>query len=57
MDRPMYDIDWELLDRYVTGEGTPAEREALRQRAEADPMMDAVAEVMHRERLYLHVDE
>lgn len=40
------DIDWERLDRYVAGEGTPAECEELRRWAESDPELRAIAEVM-----------
>lgn len=44
MDRR--DIDWERLDRYVTGEGTPEEREALDRWVASDPVLETVAAVM-----------
>lgn len=44
MDRP--DIDWERLDRYISGEGTPEDRESLRQWVESDPELQAVTEAM-----------
>ncbi len=40
------DIDWDRLDRYVTGDGTPEERAALRRWVEADPELEVLAEVM-----------
>ncbi|HEU4589175.1 MAG TPA: FecR domain-containing protein [Gemmatimonadales bacterium] len=40
------DIDWERLDRYVAGEGTPDELEALRRWVDSDPRLQALAEVM-----------
>ena len=42
MDLP----DWERLDRYVAGEGTPEQLEALRRWVEADPELQAIAEAL-----------
>lgn len=39
-------IDWERLDRYVSGEGTPEERAALERWIESDPELRALAEAM-----------
>lgn len=39
-------IDWERLDRYVSGEGTPEERAALERWVDSDPELRALAEAM-----------
>lgn len=38
--------EWERLDRYVSGRGTPDELEALRRWVESDPELRALAETM-----------
>jgi len=40
------DIDWVALDRYVSGEGTPGEREMMRRRIQASPTLTAIVDVM-----------
>jgi transmembrane sensor len=40
------DIHWVALDRYVSGEGTPDEREMMRRRIRASPTLTAIVEVM-----------
>jgi transmembrane sensor len=44
------DIDWVALDRYVSGEGTPDEREMMRRRIRASPTLTAIVEVMRSSR-------
>lgn len=39
-------IDWERLDRYVTGRGTPEELDALERWVDADPELRALADAM-----------
>src|SRR5437762_1322009 len=41
-----HDIDWERLDRYVRGRGTPEELDTLRRWVESDPELRALAEAM-----------
>jgi transmembrane sensor len=44
------DIDWLALDRYVSGEGTPDERQMMRRRIQASPVLTAIVEVMRSAR-------
>src|SRR5439155_9480118 len=46
MDSHRKNIDWERLDRYVTGWGTPAELEAVQREIDADPELRRVVEAM-----------
>lgn len=39
-------VDWERLDRFVTGDGLPAERDALSQWVESDVVLSALARTM-----------
>lgn len=42
------EIDWERLDRYVRGDGTPEERAALQRWVDANPELGPLAESMRR---------
>src|SRR5687768_14376803 len=42
------EIDWERLDRWVRGDGTPEERAALARWVDANPELRALAESMRR---------
>jgi ferric-dicitrate binding protein FerR (iron transport regulator) len=42
--------DWSVLDRYVAGEGSEAEREETRLRIQASPTLAAIVEVMRSSR-------
>jgi len=44
------DIDWAALDRHVSGEGTPDEREMMRRRIQASPVLTAIVDVMRSAR-------
>jgi ferric-dicitrate binding protein FerR (iron transport regulator) len=45
------EIDWVALDRYVGGEGTPDEREMMRRRIQASPVLTSIVDVMRSARL------
>lgn len=46
MSRDWSDIDWAQLDRFVTGDCTPRELEAIQRQIEADPELGRIAEAM-----------
>jgi ferric-dicitrate binding protein FerR (iron transport regulator) len=44
------EIDWVALDRYVAGEGSPEEREMMRRRIQASPVLSSIIDVMRSSR-------